>query len=613
MKGKHLSKDKRKIIRSILEAIVLMVLAVVIIRALFVMKSYEPYDEAKTEMGDGTGDGFTAISYIAVDREGTSGMISVSRLKEQLKALYDNGYVTITQKDILDYYKNGKALPKKALFLMFEDGRRDTAIFAQKTMEKYNFKGTMLSYGDRLGSRDFKFLTSKDLLNLKKSSYWELGSNGYRLSYINVFDRYQNFLGELSSAEYVKLRKYLGRNYNQYLMDYIRDAYGIPEESYGEMKERVSGDYRLMQEIYTKKLGKVPDVYVLMHSNTGSFGDNDKVSGVNKEWITKLFSMNFNREGYSYNTAESSLYDLTRMQPQAYWYPNHLLMRIKDDSKADLKFVDGDVKRRNSWETIKGAAEYKDSDIILTSESQGSGLLRLKGSENYNNLMISLSMTGNILGSQAIYLRGDEKLSRYIKISLQNNYLIAEENGKVLYKLNLDELDGKKPKSMEEDRQEALQKEYEVYKNGSSSFGAGTYMEEQKEPDTKGAKLVSEGAEPYLPDLSINEAGNRKITIILEGSSLTVKVDGKLAADRISVGNTEPGYVYLESAWGEYGYSQRNIADDVYDGVFCNLVIWNGQSQSSALYDNRLKGMEKVQYTIKNKWNNLINWFIKTL
>ena len=35
------------------------------------------------------------------------------------------------------------------------------------------------------------------------------------------------------------------------------------------------------------------------------------------------------------------------MQPQAYWYPNHLLMRIKADIDEDIIFIDGDsnIKR----------------------------------------------------------------------------------------------------------------------------------------------------------------------------------------------------------------------------------------------------------------------------
>ena len=43
------------------------------------------------------------------------------------------------------------------------------------------------------------------------------------------------------------------------------------------------------------------------------------VSYENEKWIRKLFTMNFNREGCSFNQRNSSLYDLTRMQPQPYW------------------------------------------------------------------------------------------------------------------------------------------------------------------------------------------------------------------------------------------------------------------------------------------------------
>ncbi len=577
------------------------------------VKTYKPFDEEAVEMGDGRLDGFTAISYIAVDREGTSSMISVKRLKEQLGALYDNGYVTVTQKDILAFYQEGKPLPKKALFLMYEDGRRDTAIFAQKLMEKYNYRGTMLSYADKFDNRDSKFLTPKDLLNLRSSSYWELGTNGYRLSYINVFDRYNNYLGELNSPEYIKLRRYLGRNYNQYLMDYIRDAYGVPRESYDEMKERISRDYLLMQDIYTRKLEGIPEVYVLMHSNTGSFANNENVSKINEDWMTRLFSMNFNREGYSYNTRENSIYDLTRMQPQPYWYPNHLLMKIRDDSKADIQFVEGDADRAAGWKTVRGAAQYQASDIILTSEPKSNGLLQLKQSGAYSNLTLSLTMSGNKIGSQSVYLRADEELKHYIKIQLQNNYLFIKEDGKELYRLNLDEFDGIEVKSVEEDALEALQKEYNVYKDGSGSFGQKTSMQEQKDPKTVQARTAEEDAQPYIPDIQINEAGLRKLEILLEGDKLSVKIDGRIAAEQLDVTETKAGFVYLESAWGEYGYSQKNIADDVYDGVFRDLVVRDGQDAKLVLYDNRLHGLDKAGYRIKTGWGRLINWFIKVL
>ena len=339
-------KDKIKLVRSVAEAAFLIVLLVFVLRSLFAVSKYQAYDSADRTVVSGEDKGFLAISYFGVDREGTDSLISTARLNEHLKALSDLGYVTITQQDIVDYYENGKPLPDKVLFLMFEDGRRDTAIFSEKILEKYNYLATILTYAEKFETKDNKFLMPKDLLELKKSTWWELGTNGYRLSYINAYDRYDRFLGELTSREYIALTPYMGRDYNHYLMDYIRDKYGLPAESTAAMKKRISYDYELMRKLYSEEVGEIPMVYVLMHANTGMFGNNEKVSQTNAENMQDLFAVNFNREGYSINTRESSIYDLTRMQPQAYWYTNHLLMRIWDDlaqeDKSTIAFVTGD-------------------------------------------------------------------------------------------------------------------------------------------------------------------------------------------------------------------------------------------------------------------------------
>ncbi|MDE7259614.1 MAG: glycoside hydrolase, partial [Lachnospiraceae bacterium] len=133
-------KNIRKVVRSIMEEAILILLLIIVIRALFTFDKYEPYDETKVEMAQpGEDTGFIALSYFGVDRNETKTLISTERLKEHIDALAKSGYVTITQQDILDYYREGKALPKKSMFLMFEDGRRDTAIFAQKVTEEYNY------------------------------------------------------------------------------------------------------------------------------------------------------------------------------------------------------------------------------------------------------------------------------------------------------------------------------------------------------------------------------------------------------------------------------------------------------------------------------------------
>lgn len=56
------------------------------------------------------------------------------------------------------------------------------------------------SYAEKLESKDPKFLSKRDMQSLMDSSFWDMGSDGYRLHFINVFDRYHNYLGRADAA-----------------------------------------------------------------------------------------------------------------------------------------------------------------------------------------------------------------------------------------------------------------------------------------------------------------------------------------------------------------------------------------------------------------------------
>lgn len=550
-------KDRIKIVRGILQGVILIILLIAIIKALFSFSVYEPYNSSK--ISNNQDSGFIAVSYFGVDRTGNDTLISTKRLDEQLKALKDNGYVTITQKDVVDYYLKGKTLPPKSIFLLFEDGRRDTAIFSQKIIEEYNLKATMLTYADKFEKEDSKFLSSNELLELVDSSYWELGTNGYRLEYINVFDKDSNYLGNLNSVEFAESASSMERDYNHYLMDYIRDEYNIPKESYEEMKQRIDSDYKALSKVYTKEISQVPKVYALMHSNTGQFGTNDKVSEINGKWIKELFNMNFNREGFSLNTIDSSIYDLTRIQPQAYWSTNHLLMRIWDDTKQDIKFVIGDKEKASKFKEVSGKAEFKDDTIILTSLSEGKGTLKLLNSDTYKDVKVSTILNGNIIGSQGIYLRANDDQSDSLCVRLMNNVISIIENSK-----------------------------------GSSNVIFSLDLSKNKEEK-----------------FDIRDGGSRKVDITLVNDKISVDIDGTNIAKDLDVTNENQGSIYLESAWGEYGYSQRNIADDVYDGVFKKFRITD--VNDNELYDSSLKGVDSIIYSLRNFTDKIIDWFIKYL
>lgn len=562
-------KNRKKVVRSIAEGILLIGLLVLIICAVHTFDSYEPYEETWVEMATDEEDtGFIALSYFGVDRNETKNLISTERLQEHMDALSASGYVTITQQDILDYYKEGKKLPKKSLFLMFEDGRRDTAIFAQKVTEKYNYISTILTYAQKFETGDSKFLMPDDLEELKNGTFCELGTNGYRLEYINVYDRYDRFLGNLNTLEYAHVQPYLGRKYNHYLMDYIRDEYEIPRESYEQMKARIDYDYDEMERIYTEELGDMPGLYVLMHSNTGMFGENEKVSAVNQARIYELFTMNFNREGYALNTQESSLYDLTRMQPQSYWHANHLLMRILDDTDQEMTWVDGDIKRKSNWDELDGKAEFQDNEIYLTCEPESVGTLRLRGSEEYQDVIINTRLTGNKLGIQSVYVRADEDHEHGICVKIENNELYILDGKKQIYRKNLDKLTQVEPVSVEE--------------------GAA--------------------------EINLNDPADRQLSVSVKGNLLTVSVDGYIALQDEKISTTDAGYIFIQSGWGGEAYSQRNLTDDVYDGVFVDFEVTEnrGTDKETVLYDNKLHGLEWLADESGRIWDRIANWFIDT-
>lgn len=605
-------KNRVKVIRTVLESLFLLLVLFIIIRALFSFREYEPFDDSLRTSEKG----FVAVSYFGVDLEGTSTLISTERLNEHLSALKKQGYVTISQQDIMDYYEQGKELPEKALFIMFEDGRRDTAIFAQKILEDFNFRGNILTYADKLiDGTDPKFLSGRDINDLLATSWWETGSNGFRLYYINAYDRYKYYIGELTALEFEEMAGKLGRDYNHYLMDYIRDEDMLPEESYSEMKARINDDYTGMKRVYETEFGSVPGLYAIMHANTGHFGNNTRVSNVNAENIYSIFKMNFNREGFCFNTAggaEHEIYDLTRMQPQSYWYSNHLLMRVKYDGEEEIAFINGNDSTYRKWNVKSGALECKPEKLVVTSVPGNYGEVQL-GTVCSPDIEISTRLTGNVFGTQTVFLSGDASSGSGVGISLKNNHLLIEENGSTLFDLDLDEFDGKKKISVEEDMKEARITELSaMLRYAGDASEALAFREALDEIKEMPVKTVEEGAEEYIEEIPIGRLGNREMKIISEGETISVYIDNKIAADHIRVTPRNETCVSLKSIWGGYGWSQRNIADDVYDGCFEDLII-SDLSGNNVFYDDTLHGLELLKETGKQICRNVINWFIKNL
>ncbi|MGL4912348.1 MAG: polysaccharide deacetylase family protein [Romboutsia sp.] len=546
------TKNRKKFIRTIFQIIFCSVAIFMITSYLCFPKEYEDGNVSAWSQEEG----FIALSYVGVARKSNHQLVSKDKLDEHLKALYDAGYVTIDSDDIIDYYKNGKKLPEKALFLTFEDGRKDSMIFAQPVLEKYNFKATMMNYAGNVEGRDRLFLDKKDLSRLDKSTYWEIGSNGYRFSYINVVENDNKDLEDYDNDGKYNKNKF---SYTHYLMDYIRDEDGIPLETKEEMRDRINWDYSQMDKIYNEAIGYNPKAYMIMHSNKLNENMNSAVEAVNLENIYKNFEILFNREGSCYNTYSDSLYDLTRMQVGADWSVNKLLMEIENWTDSKSPFIVGDKDSVDRWNIKGGVMESKDEKIILTSPKDQKSFAALKGSDNWSDIGLSVYLSGREFGTQNIYLRYENNNS-YIKLSLKDNIISiiekSESGGNVeLYSAPMPDSD-KLPQVDDRFDKDRID---------------GNKIDDSKIEDTK----VEDFNIKYQLDRAYktNESDMESpvswnLSVKLEGDSLSIYIGNEVLVENIKVNSTiTSGSLAIEC------FSEKGIYDGIYDELSVGPLV----------------------------------------
>ncbi len=623
--------NRKKLLRSIIE-IVLIVVAVgvgvySIVHSIQTSASGGPTSKSNTSFNSdgpsvqsdaGADRRFIAISYpgLTTSTSLESKIVNLETFKEQIEALHASGYVTITQQDIADFYLRYSTLPEKSLFLFFEDGIKKTTDYAIDTLKKHGYSATECTYADNLDDEESDYITADDIKTQINNAYWELGSNGYRLSYINVFDRYNNFFDQLNAKEFLDVRQYLWRDYNHYLMDFIRDEDRLRVESVEELEKRIQADYEGMSTEYTNAIGYVPEMYVLMHANTGAFGTDAIASEANRKWITNLYTMNYNREGSCLNTLDSSIYDLTRLQVQSYFSTNHMLMRIWDDTGDTLQFVTGDEDEASHWYSDEGVAEYKGNQIIVTSEPAGRGQITMN-TQLFSDLDMTVYVRGNLVGRQSICLRTDREWDHGIEIRLEdNNFEIWDvgDDEEQLFFQNLFEFDGGPYISTQEDEHNgliALQQAIIQYDTDPQRIAEAT--RKLQELYLTPVLTLEDGGTPYYPVNDTSTREERKLRIRLVGSRLSVWVDDKPIVSQLKVSGTQLGAISLAAKVyenTEEQYTQRYIFDDVYDAVFKDIVIYDAQDANKVLYSYNLAERRTINSIVTGWFKSITQFFV---
>lgn len=538
-------KNRNKKIRTCFQLLFCLIIISCLIKVLCFPSVYQMPDKSEWTQTDG----FLTLSYVGVSNRENATLVSKKKLDQHLKALSEAGYVTIDIDDVINFYENDAPLPDKALLLIFEDGRKDSLLYAQPLLEKYNYKAVMMTYAYNVVNKDRLFLKAKNLKKMEESTYWDIGSNGYRFSYINVKTVLDDLEDRDQDGKYHKEEV----EYNHYLMDYLRDQDGVPTESKQEMINRISWDYDQMNEIYTNALNNSVKPYMIMHANSLFGNMNDAVEKVNLEKIYEYFPLLFNREGSCYNTDETSLYNLTRMQVGADWSVNKLLMEIENWTSSGVPFVVGDEEAMSRWQVKEGVMEIDETALILTAPKQGKAFAYLKGSDQNQDLELSTYLAGREFGTQTIYLRYDEQKGSFVQLSLLENRLTiaqrtADGTKEILYSQLMPDAD-----------------ELPEYDDQFDTTRIEDHKIESDKLTLEGINLKQQLHRKYKVNAShMASPISWALAIHLEDQVLTVAIGGNVILEVEIDASINSGGVALEASGKDA---------EIYDGLFDELII----------------------------------------
>ena len=398
----------RKLFRYLLQYAILAVLGYFIYQTAFKRDTPPVHDRAAWTQRDG----FVAVSYggITIDDRVTS-LVSKDHLREQLQLLRKAGYQTITTADLVDFYENDKPLPEKALYLMFEGGRKDSVLFSQPVLTGAGFNAALYLYGDRLTGWNRFFVRRSELNKIASNPVWDVASMGYHSELIN-----QTPTG----------------GYAYYLTERLKAAKGAPEETPSAYDARVVEDFRLARQSIIDMAGVTPLGYAFMPANTLGVSLPEAEAAPNAVALAKNFPVAFTRVGETFNSRDADQRRLTRLQVAPDWTADRLLLEI-EARQPKSRFMDfSQSVRQGLWQVAVGDLAAVGDRLTLAGPLGKDGFARLRGSEGFDNFLCEVKTTPPTGGASAIYLRYRDAGS-FVRIrTTAERVMVQEKNGSSL-------------------------------------------------------------------------------------------------------------------------------------------------------------------------------------
>lgn len=342
--------------------------------------------------------GFHALVVEGVTDSDNPRYVSPERLEEQMAALKQAGYVTITPEDVQSYFYQDQPLPEKALLLLFEGGRKDQVVRVTPRLIRNRWIGVLCVPTEVTRKWSGHFVGQADLRRLARSPNWHVASMGNE------------------AVESIRVDE--SGNKGRFLSRREWSRHGVERDA--EFEDRLLRDYRDASRILAKAAGVPPALYFYPYGDAAAGFDADPLAElINRGAVREFHKLAFTQEGRPFNAYASDPYALSSMSVRGDWSGEELV-RILSQWTPDVRPVAG-VPDSSRWQ-MQGVGEFHSDRAQINSLAS----LLLRGSGVWGDLVLSAEIEPSPGAAAEIYLRYSGPHS-YVRVSVKAGGIRIEE------------------------------------------------------------------------------------------------------------------------------------------------------------------------------------------
>ena len=342
--------------------------------------------------------GFVALSYPGVNRGLDAPYFSSDQLRAQLEALQKAGYETITPADALAFLEGRSPLPKKALLLLFEGGRKDSLLYSTPILYDTGFMATMLIPTSLTKEWGNFYIKQNEIGKIQRKPHWNIGSMG---------DKAHTLITTGPNGE------------QGHYLTALRWENGVLESPV-EYRARVAGDFGTSAKLLQKLSGEDVPLYLVPFADVGSAPDAYELAlPVITKALRQYYKLAFLGGWDPYNGYGSNPYDLTRLRTTSEWSPDELITYI-ERSRPRTEAVSG-VGVESDW-SLSGRAALQDDKLII-----GDGTTAwLRGTTLWRDVDLQATVRHLKDAQTAVYVRYNGATS-YVRLLISDEVIRVQE------------------------------------------------------------------------------------------------------------------------------------------------------------------------------------------